>query len=343
MRSVATDHKPLTATHRASRSAAALLQRCGFPGLCFQRRRGLRIVCYHGVCADEAAGKPWVPAHFVSASTFAKQMAILSRFGPIVHLPDVLHDLTSGRWDLRSCSAVTFDDVTACTFEHARSVLAEFRVRATFFVSTGHATTGRLFNADVIDLLRLHPELIPPDETVRLGQLLRRQADHKLMTLEQLRTTLNDAENILRQNIDPSIVNALRPVNWDEIRALTATGHDIGGHTVDHSILGRQSCRTRSSQIAGCVADIEREIGRRPTGFAYPNGGPGDFQELDYPILQRCGIRYAVSTRAGFCAGGTERYALPRVCIGAGHTPDKFALEVSGLWDRRRQRQQGWR
>ena len=134
MSSITTDHKPLTATHRASRSAAALLQRCGIPKLCFQRQRGLRIVCYHGVCADEAAGEPWVPAHFVSASTFARQMAILSRFGPIVHLPDVLHHLTSGRWDLGSCSAVTFDDVPACTFEHALAVnpQPELRGAATF-------------------------------------------------------------------------------------------------------------------------------------------------------------------------------------------------------------------
>lgn len=339
---ITVQHRPGGVVRLAGRSAAAVLERSGYLKLRFQRRRGLRIVCYHGVCADDAAGEPWVPGYFVSASAFAGQLAIMKRFGPIVHLPDVVGQLKSGAWTGESCLAVTFDDVAACTFRHARDILAGHGIPASFFVSSGHASTGRLFPADVVNLLRLNPGWVSCNPGSPLGRLLCRPAEHKLMRLEELHSRLDDAERIVRQKVDPAILETLRPMDWGQIRELAAAGHDIGGHTVDHSILGRQSLETRRSQISDCLAAIEGELGHRAIGFAYPNGGPGDFGEVDYEILREHGIEYAGTTRAGFCGRGSDFYALPRVCLGRGHAPETFALEISGLLDRRRKRQQGW-
>jgi hypothetical protein len=77
-------------------------------------------------------------------------------------------------------------------------------------------------------------------------------------------------------------------------------------------------------------------------GFAYPNGGPHDFVAGDDATLRAAGVRSAVTTRTAF-ARGHDLFALPRVCIGGSHTPQRLALELSGLLDRRRQRVQGWR
>lgn len=161
------------------------------------------------------------------------------------------------------------------------------------------------------------------------------------MTLEELHTALDGPERVVRGNIDPMILETLRPMSWDEVGQLADAGHEVGGHTVDHAVLGPQSAEVRRQQIRESVTQLETRLNRKVLGFAYPNGGPGDFGPEDCAMLHELGVRYALTTRAGFTAGA-DVFALPRVCIGASHTPASFALELSGLLDRRRQRQQGW-
>lgn len=327
---------------RARQSAAALLDRCGVLKLQFQRRRGLRILCYHGVCADELVGQPGVPPYFVGATEFARHVDVLRRFGPIVHLPEVADALQGDRWPEASATAITFDDVAACTFVHARPALAQRQVRASFFVATGHVETGRLFWSDLLRLVRSDPGLLATGRRAKLEWLLDEPAQHKQMTLVQLFAALEQSEREVRDRLPAVLRETLRPLNWDEVVALAADGHDIGGHTVDHIVLGWQPDDIRRQQIRDSVRAIERRLGRPPIAFAYPNGGPGDFALRDWDMLRAQGVRYALSTCPGF-APGPGPFALPRVSIGTGLGPERFALELSGLLDARRRRQHGWR
>ena len=334
--------RPPSLLRRAGDSAAAWLERSGVLKLQFQRQRGLRILCYHGICADELVGQPWVPPYFVGVSAFGQQLETLRRFGPIVHLPDVADALASQRWSETSASAITFDDVPACTFALARPLLARNGVRASFFISTGQVTTGRLFWSDLLRVLRHEAQLLSARERAALEWLLADPAQHKQMTLMQLFATLEQCERAVRSHLAATVRETLRPLNWQEVRALADDGHDIGGHTVDHVILGWQPDDIRRQQIRGCLEAIEERLGRRPVGFAYPNGGPGDFGLRDWEIMRSFGVRYAVSTCPGF-APGPGVFALPRLTVGGALTTARFALELCGWLDGRRRRQYGWR
>ncbi len=322
-------------------SAAAALDRLGFLKLRFQRAGAVRVLCYHGVCADALADAPWTPAYFVSASQFASHLAVAAQFGPFAFLPDVIESLARGE-EVPAGVAITFDDVAACTFEHARPVLNKHGIRASFFISSGFATSGRLFAADVVRLLQAYPAWAPHAADVGLAELLAAPEAHKRMPTARLRELLEHAEAAVRARAAPEIVNALRCLNWAEIRSLADDGHEIGGHTADHAILGVESAEVRRAQIEHCLDTIARELGRRPVGFAYPNGGPGDFDASDAAILRHAGVRYAVSTRCGAIEPGADVFNWPRVCVGRRHTGAKVALELSGLLDTRRRRQQGW-
>jgi peptidoglycan/xylan/chitin deacetylase (PgdA/CDA1 family) len=327
-----------------TRTGATLLDRFGFLQRRFRARGARRIICYHGVIADEHADKPWAPSYFVTQSQFAEHMATLARFGEVVRLADVCREPAVGAESNRPSIAITFDDVAAGAFHLARPILARHGYRASFYVSTGHATTGRLFDADVLQWLRFRPEMAI--RTGAMGPLLRalisgRQC-HKRLALSQVRSALGGAESLVRTDMGEEAVQALRPMNWREIRTLAEEGHEIGGHTVDHAILARQDATVRRRQIEECVATLAEQLGGAPPGFAYPNGGPGDFDQTDGRILESLGVCYAVSTRPGFHDGRSDPFALPRVCIGMGHTTEKLALELSGLLDRRRLRRQGW-
>lgn len=338
----ASAHPPSTLLGRASHSAAALLQRCGVLKLQFQRRRALRIVCYHGICADQVVGQPWVPPYFVGVSEFARHLEVLRRYGPIAHLPEVADALQEDHWHASSASAITFDDVAACTFAHARPILARHHVRASFFIATGHVETGRLFWSDLLRLARGDPTLLATSRRAKLAWLLDDPPQHKQMTLMQLFAALEESEREVRDRLPAAVRDTLRPLNWDEVADLAADGHDIGGHTVDHVVLGWQPDDIRRQQIRDGLRAIEQRLGRPPIGFAYPNGGPGDFALRDWDILRSLGVRYALSTCPGF-APGPGPFALPRVTIGSGLGPERFALELCGLLDARRRRQYGWR
>ncbi|HRX86060.1 MAG TPA: polysaccharide deacetylase family protein [Phycisphaerae bacterium] len=320
-------------------TTAALLERTHWLCARFRKQARLRILCYHGVCADEDADQPWVPSYFVAASRFADQMKLLQRYGPVVFLPEFLQ-----RAELvgEACTAVTFDDVAACTYRHALPVLERLGIRASFFVSTSYARTGRLFVADVLNLIGWDPELVSVGVRRSLASLLRDPVRHKRMPLGTQQTLLAEAEAMVRESADPHVVDALRCMNWDEVRTIDRAGHEIGGHTADHAILGWQEDRVRRAQILRCAEDIRTELGRAPIGFAYPNGGPGDFADCDVRVLRECGFRYAVSTQPGPIESNSDRFALPRCGVGIAHHPAMLALELTGTLDARRSTQAGW-
>jgi hypothetical protein len=152
---------------------------------------------------------------------------------------------------------------------------------------------------------------------------------------------LEEVSSIFRERLDPAIIETLRPLNWQEVREIHSAGHEIAGHTVDHAILGAQSPAVRRHQILRCIETIEDMLKIKVAGFAYPNGGPGDFGEEDRRTLRAARVHYAVTTRSGY-ADEHDRFELPRLCIGRGHTRESFLLELTGLLDERRRRQQGW-
>jgi len=285
---------------------------------------------------------PWVPSHFVTVSQFRQQMEMLSGRASVVHLPDVLPQIIHDADRLGPCFAITFDDVAACAFVHARPVLERLGIRASFYVATGHVTGGRLFCGDVARLLRCEAKCMQCTQRKAIDHLLTKADGYKRLTLEETRQTLAKARFMLDSRLDPTVREALRPMNWGEVAQLADEGHEVGAHTVDHVILGRQSPQVRREQITDSVLDLQRRLHTKVMGFAYPNGGPGDFGEPDRAVLRELGVRYALTTRPGL-TGGSDAFSLPRTCVGLGHTRRRFALELTGLLDRRRRKQYGWR
>jgi len=336
-------HQARRTSHSGALHVASMLTcRPGIRRVCRLGAPGPRILCYHGVCDDRVADHPWVPDYFVSASRFAEQMDMLVRTGRVVSLSDAVVAGTLPVHSERPYYAITFDDVAACTYRHALPVLSRYGIGATFFASTGHAENGALFAADVVHLLRTCDHLRRLYCDRRLRCLLLRPHAFKALATDTLENLIGPVEARIRAGLDSRMRETLRPMNWDELGRLDRLGHEIGGHTVDHAILGSQDRTVRRRQIAGCIAAIRERIGKQPQAFAYPNGGRADFDECDKQVLRDYGVRIAVSTRPGSCTPATDRLDVPRVVIGMHHRAAHFRAEMVGVLDRRHRRQQGW-
>jgi peptidoglycan/xylan/chitin deacetylase (PgdA/CDA1 family) len=255
-----------------------------------RRAGGARVVvlAYHRVAPDFAeAAREALPSLVVSAATLRRHLEQVARTHDVVSLSEAMRVLSEPRGgSRRDVAAVTFDDGYADNHDVALPVLSALRVPATLFVATGFTGTGRRLVHD-----RLFAAL---SELVRRGVPLRRAglaapaqallaacADRgPAATLDRLlarlphRELLRLAEALeartgLREEDLPA---GTRLLGWDELRALQASGVELGGHSVSHAVLSNLPLDEARREIAGCRDHLAERLGRRPRHFAYPNG-----------------------------------------------------------------------
>ena len=125
-----------------------------------------------------------------------------------------------------------------------------------------------------------------------------------------------------------------RILSWDELRELANGGWAIGGHTVTHPRLSQLDIETQREEVEGCKRDIERELGREVTTFAYPFGSALDFTATTTRIVQESGYTLAVSNRYGVNSTERDPFALRRIWIDRSDSLASFAAKVEGRLDR---------
>jgi peptidoglycan/xylan/chitin deacetylase (PgdA/CDA1 family) len=248
----------------------------------------------------------------------------------------------------RRAATLTFDDGTRNLAIHARPVLRDLELPAAVFLATGPMGTGDALWPDRLWLAFARTTVPEVDLTaVGLGKRsLRSPADRnetRDMAVQHFKC-LPDAERIARVE---SLVAALGPevdayggpfqmLSWDEARILAGDGRvSLYPHTVTHPILSRCSDEKVEYEISESCLALERETGRTPSIFAYPNGGVQDFDQRAKAALSRNGVRWALSTTHGFADRDSDPLALPRIGIGSNHSFALFRLKVSGFELRR--------
>jgi peptidoglycan/xylan/chitin deacetylase (PgdA/CDA1 family) len=116
--------------------------------------------------------------------------------------------------------------------------------------------------------------------------------------VEQLRTT-------------PRVAPVL---SWPELRLLARQGVDLAPHSRTHPLLDRLEPDAARAEIAGSLADLEREVGSAPPVFAYPGGAhaPGVVA-----LVAEAGFEIAFTTQRGINdLRGVDWLRLRRINVG---------------------------
>lgn len=167
----------------------------------------------------------------------------------------------------------------------ALDVLDEFRVPATFFISSRHVLEGKAFWWDAVSR-----EL----RRSGAGELARRHRLHRLKAVPP-----TGIEAVLRHWFGDQ---ALRP-RGDADRPFTPAEladfarHrlvHLGNHTADHVILTRCPPHEIGRQIADCQAALRDISGRTPLAIAYPNG---DHSPAVVAAARAAGLRVGMTVR----------------------------------------------
>jgi len=318
------DNRPSGMLKRALAKAAVA---AGIPAAILATRRGrLRILEYHAVCRDELAGAPWLPAFFVTASRFRRQMEFLRRRMQPLSLQEACLRLGEGTLPPRAVT-VTLDDGYANNLHLAMPILAEFQVPATIFLATGSVETGAHFPSDRVRLLRdfwrREGRAEPPGCCT--------SADYLNRPIDEVTASLDRDWEAAGAEATEAQRDALRPLRRDELDRFDRSLVAFGAHTQRHCILRNETRERRDAEIARSVALVREWTGVDDVAFSYPNGQPGDFDEGDKEALRRAGVTRAVSCLRGSNGAGADRLQLRRYGLGLWHDFDIFRLEVCGL------------
>jgi peptidoglycan/xylan/chitin deacetylase (PgdA/CDA1 family) len=239
-------------------------------------------------------------------------------------LGDVHRRFCAGERPARPFLAITFDDGQRDNFDHARPLLDAAGLHATFFCPL-EAIDG--------DALLWHDrfayagrDLIREDRrrALQLFAAVGASADDDTLLFRSLQAAkrLAPATRLdFVAQLEAALGGSARPswdglMGWHELRLLAQSGHEIGSHSVSHSILTAVDDAQLEREVDGSKVRLEAQLGGPCDSFCYPNG---DHDDRVVEAVRRAGYRRAVSTAWGPNRVGADPMRLRRCDMVAEH------------------------
>ena len=303
------------------------------------RRSNPLILMYHGVSStnrNESMLRNCESKH-TAASLFNEHLTALRKSREVISLDEMTAGLRSGH-DLSKTVAITFDDGYRNNFSVAADLLTRHKMSATFFLATGFIDTEQLIWTDKLELvldrtsrksLRLD---IPPLEQ-QPQQPRQPRYDFPLVSHTEKRVALRALKAALKKLNPRQLADSIAGIEeqlqvnevvadgdylfmtWNQARALTRAGFEVGAHTMTHPILSRISDDDARIEILGSRDRVYAELGQCSSTFCYPNGKHEDYTRACVDICQSH-FKAALSTTRG-AAHVNDMFELKRFGVGA--------------------------
>ncbi|MDA0373782.1 MAG: polysaccharide deacetylase family protein [Planctomycetota bacterium] len=289
-------------------------------------RRGLRVLCYHGISLrDEHLFRPTL---FMRPDTFRRRLEVLrAKSIPVVPLADAV---SGGYPD--GAVVLTLDDGWEGT-EIAAEILAEFGFPATLYSSTYYSTTGtQVFNVAAAYVLWKTDRsriVLPaygvagtPGDPV-LGATLD-ALDNELAAHERQRL-LEDLADHAGVRID----GLFRYLDFDGLRRVRDLGMDVQLHTHRHR-LPKDSIEEALREIELNRRLLADELGVDARHFCFPSSFAAAEHDV---ILEQAGVRTAVVNGGLLNFGDVDRLHIRRLMDSELFDTLRFEAALSGLLD----------
>jgi peptidoglycan/xylan/chitin deacetylase (PgdA/CDA1 family) len=107
----------------------------------------------------------------------------------------------------------------------------------------------------------------------------------------------------------------------------------FGSHTMSHVSLTRVHAEGFEYELVRSKAELEDQIGRPVTGFAYPYGTARDFNRATAKTVAAAGYTWAVTGMNGLNTQQSDRFALRRTKIEGDINMALFDKAMQGALD----------
>jgi peptidoglycan/xylan/chitin deacetylase (PgdA/CDA1 family) len=113
-----------------------------------------------------------------------------------------------------------------------------------------------------------------------------------------------------------------------DLRALAASGFEIGGHTVSHAILTEVDADERAREIGDCKLTLQEIVGAEIGMFCYPKGR---FNRDVMAAVERAGYRGARGTQMLASTLDFDRFAMPTTLQAYPHRRSNYVRNLVRL------------
>ena len=268
---------------------------------------------------------------------FEAQMRYISGHYNVVSSWDVVRAIREGRSLPRRALVITFDDAYRSFADNALPVLKRLGLPVSLFVVTHFVDSpGTAFWWDSLYRALATTELAEL-AVPGMGRFLLTGPEERIAAYERLVELLERTEQAKMARTVESIVEqcAVQPsasnhiLSWEEIRALAASGVNVGPHSRHHIVLS-QADRTRArAEIAGSWRDLQARVPMALPIFCYPTGKPHAVNRAVARIVQEAGMSAAYTMVPGLnVIGRTNPYLLYRIGMLSGESLRKFAIKI---------------
>ena len=274
-------------------SMADLLGRIGLTAPKRFVRGALTVVTFHRVLPQERLRLYPIPGLGVTPEQLEAILCELSHHFECLPMIGAFRRWQEPKVSGRPPLAITFDDGALDNYAHARPVLDKLSLKATFYIPVDNVDTAlapwhdRLGFALLksVAMVRKLPEVdfdrllapfgcgkaafaaILPDEAVRLAaegvsQAKRLSPDARAARIDALESALGGQQ----------VPDWAGMMSWDQIRELSADGHEIGSHSLTHPLLPELDSEALRNEIVTSRSRLRAATGSEVASFCYPNG-----------------------------------------------------------------------
>ena len=284
------------------------------------------ILFYHGVSVEAVSAQKALLGRFgdkhLPLDSFVTHLKTLKKSWRVIELNEMVAGLRAGD-EMRGTIAITFDDGYENNVLKAAPVLADFNVPASFFIATDFIGTNKWIWTDHVEVLIRRTKAKNVFFAPRNISFSLASEDSKNIAINEIKAALKGLGNTeklawiqvlgeeLGDDLNDAPVGDQRFMSWDQVRSLSQSGFEVGGHTMSHPILSRLPFDEAKNEILGCCERIKRELGKCSPIFCYPNGKSSDYTK---EIMEFCAEHFdsAVSTNRG-PARADELFELRRL------------------------------
>ena len=289
------------------------------------KRDGLRILMYH---------------RFGDRAALARQCAHIRRHYQPISMATISEWLRDGRSFPPYAVAVTVDDGYQDFADAGNPVFAEYGIPVTVFLVTDFLDGKSWLWFDRVLYAFRHARVaqavIPSPDGTRLQFSLdegQRLADLMVgWSAAERGKLVAELPTLLKTELPAQAPLESRPMSWDTVRALAASGVEFGAHTKTHPILSAIADPDElRDEIAGSQTRIEAELDRPVLHFCYPNGLMRDIGAAAPEMVRAAGMRTAVTAEPGLNSPGQDAFLLRRVGTDPSHEVLYFERMVAGV------------
>ena len=273
-----------------------------------------------------------------------EQVRYVSKFYRVQTLSSVVSASNSATGFRGDVVVITADDGYADNFQPLIEAAIKFEAPSTLYVTTNCIDVGEPTTVMWV-MLVVHYAAAQSIDLPEIGlrTMWIRTAKEKETAIREIDGLLkplppNRRSEVINGLIDKSgrgeLVRQLGQsvmLQWNQIRAMSSVGVEIGAHTVTHPVLSRLDPVAARCEIVGSVDRVRAMLGSEAITFAYPYGGQADVNEMVVETCRSSGVKAAVML-VGDGRLGSDFFRIPRMVVTSDRSTTPWGRFSRAMW-----------